>query len=181
MSGWGALSAGRPGRHECPRHGTARPGRCFNAYIPSPFEDPDAGLSTDPVRAIQERLPPSIEAGEFPRAGGGALGRRPTSAAHTARALSGDVRDPGLRRSRAAPTDPGPLPCLPCSLPRRTGTGACRFLPCSRNLPRKAAPAPTPSSCAEGRPWAPRCKLWPAHSGARRSESGEGSVVKAPK
>ena len=37
---------------------------------------------------------------------------------------------------RASPTDPDHLPCMLCSLPRWTGTGACWFLPCPHGLPR---------------------------------------------
>src|SRR5207244_8843754 len=52
-------------------------------------------------------------------------------------AASSDVRR-DLRQSRASPNYPDHLPCMPCSLPRWTGTGACWFLPCPRDLPRSS-------------------------------------------
>src|SRR5947208_203446 len=47
-------------------------------------------------------------------------------------------RPPHLGPSRASPNYPDHLPCMPCSLPRWTGTGACWFLPCPRDLPRSS-------------------------------------------
>src|SRR5579884_3218538 len=38
-------------------------------------------------------------------------------------------------RSGSPPNYPDHLLNMPCSLPRRIGTGACRFLPCPRGLP----------------------------------------------
>src|SRR4051794_31622743 len=40
--------------------------------------------------------------------------------------------------SPGPPTDPDHLPCMPCSLPRWIGTGACWSLPCPRGLPRSS-------------------------------------------
>ena len=60
----------------------------------------------------------------------------PSPTPRLAAALSDDVRSRDLRQSRASPTDPDHLPCMLCSLPRWTGTGACWFLPCPHGLPR---------------------------------------------
>ncbi len=53
----------------------------------------------------------------------------------------------------ATSTSPGYPPlaqitllCMPCSLPRWTGTGACWFLPCPRGLPRSSGGSASTSS-----------------------------------
>src|SRR5947209_13762728 len=51
-----------------------------------------------------------------------------------------------LHQSRVSPTDPDHLLCMPCSLPRRIGTGACWFLPCPRGLPRFSGGSASTSS-----------------------------------
>ena len=69
----------------------------------------------------------------------------PSPTPRLAAALSGDVRSRDLRQSRASPNYPDHLPCMPCSIPRWTGSGArwlasCAFprgfLPCPYCLPR---------------------------------------------
>ena len=69
----------------------------------------------------------------------------PSPTPRLAAALSGDVRSRDLRQSRASPTDPDRLPCMPCSLPRWTGTGARRLL-------SWRAPAPGPSLSVQPSP-----------------------------
>src|SRR5205807_5517843 len=51
-----------------------------------------------------------------------------------------------LHQSRVSPTDSNHLLCMPCSLPRRIGTGACWFLPCPRGLPRSSGGSASTSS-----------------------------------
>jgi hypothetical protein len=51
---------------------------------------------------------------------------------------SDHVRRRDVRQSRASPTDPDHLPCMPCSLPRWIGSGVCWSLPCPRGLPRSS-------------------------------------------
>src|SRR5205823_3741184 len=61
-------------------------------------------------------------------------------------APSDHVRRRDLHQSRVSPTGSDHLLCMPCSLPRRIGTGACWFLPCPRGLPRSSGGSASTSS-----------------------------------
>ena len=55
----------------------------------------------------------------------------PSPTPRLAAALSGDVRGRDPHQSRASLTDPDHLPCMPCSLPRWTGSGARWLASCA--------------------------------------------------